>query len=245
MTLETKMEADRIQEHRGVEGNVVPSTTQSISSDPASTQSPPMRVETTSTTAAAPLPQTTTTTTSTTTTTTRTTTITYWYAAETTAGPGFAETWWVWIKKQFVGLQTAAEWLHLSIYFLTIWDILVGTLCLLNSAYILYKICETPDRGRAGETRFRTALVRLFGRKKETPTPTKMTREEMPLQPMPSAPSMSSLPQVKCMTTPMSVKRRTSTRRINIEEYAESPSEVEEMPYEMSYRRVRVNDVPK
>jgi hypothetical protein len=87
-----------------------------------------------------------------------------------------------------VGLQTAAEWLRLSIYFLTVWDIIVGTLCLLNSAYILYKICENPNRGRVGETRFRTALVRLFGRKKETPMPTRMSREEMPLQPMPSAP---------------------------------------------------------
>jgi hypothetical protein len=87
-----------------------------------------------------------TTTTTSTTTTTRTTTITYWYEAETTAAPGFAETWWVWIKQQFVGLQSAAEWLCLSIYFLTIWDILVGMLCLLNSAYILYKICENPNR---------------------------------------------------------------------------------------------------
>ncbi len=116
VTLETKMEADQIQEHRGVEGNVASSTTQSVNSDPASTQPSPMNVETTSTTAAVPLPQTTTTTTSTTTTNTRTTTITYWYKAETTAAPGFAETWWVWIKKQFVGLQTAAEWLRLSIY---------------------------------------------------------------------------------------------------------------------------------
>ncbi len=247
VTLETKMEADRIQENRGVEGNVAPSTTQSSIPDPPSTQSLHMSIETTSTTAAAPLPQTTTTTTSTTITTTRTTTITYWYEAETTAAPGFAETWWVWIKQQFVGLQTAAEWLRLSIYFLTIWDIMVGTLCLLNSAYILYKICENPNRGRAGETRFRTALVRLFGRKKETPMPTRMSREEMPLQPMPSAPPMSmpSLPQLKCVTTPMSVKRRMPTRCINIDEYAESSSEAEEMPYDRSLRRVRMNDVPE
>jgi hypothetical protein len=156
----------------------------------------------------------------------------------------------VWIKQQFVGLQTTAEWLRLSNYFLTIWDILVGTLCLLNSAYILYKICETPDRGRVGETLFRTALVRLFGRKKETPTPKRMTREETPLQPMLSAPppspmSMPSLPQVKCVTTPMSVKRRMPTRGINIEEYAELSSEGEEMPYNRSSRHVKLNDVPE
>ncbi len=136
VTLETKMEADRIQENPGVEGNVAPSTTQSAIPDPPSTQSSPVNIESTSTTAAAPPSQTTTTTTSTTT-TTRTTTITYWYEAETIAAPGFAETWLVWIKQQFVGLQNSAEWLRLSIYFLTIWDILVGTLCLLNSAYIL------------------------------------------------------------------------------------------------------------
>ncbi len=76
VTLETKMEADRIQESRGVEGNVAPSTAQSSIPDPPSTQSSPKNIETTSTTAAAPLPQTTTTTTSTTATTTRTTTIT-------------------------------------------------------------------------------------------------------------------------------------------------------------------------
>jgi hypothetical protein len=231
VTLETKMEDDRIQDSRGVEGNVAPSTTQPSVPDPPSTQYSPANIETTSTTAAAPLPQTTTTTTSTTT-TTRTTIITYWYEAETTAAPGFAETWWVLIKQQFVGLQTAAEWLRLSIYFLTVWDILVGTLCLLNSAYILYKICENPYRGRVGETRFRTVLVRLFEQKKEATMPTRMSREEMPLQPMPSAPPMSMLmPQVKCMTTPMSVKRKTPTRRINIKEYAESSSESEEMPY--------------
>jgi hypothetical protein len=154
VTLEAKMEAGQIQDGSGMGGNVAPSTTQPSISDPSSTQSTPTNIETTSTTAAAPLPQTTTTTTSTTT-TTRTTTITYWYEAETTAAPGFAETWWVWIKQQFVGLQTAAEWLRLSIYFLTVWDIIVGTLCLLNSAYILYKICENPNRGRVGETRFR------------------------------------------------------------------------------------------
>ncbi len=135
VTLEAKMEAGQIQDGSGMGGIIALSTTQPSVSDPSSTQSTPTNIETTSTTAAAPLPQTTTTTTSTTT-TTRTTTITYWYEAETTAAPGFSETWWVWIKQQFVGLQTAAEWLRLSIYFLTVWDIIVGTLCLLNSAYI-------------------------------------------------------------------------------------------------------------
>ncbi len=182
------METAQIQDGSGIGGLVTPSTTQPSISDLTSTQSTTAIIETSSTTAAAPLPQTTTTVTSTTTTTTVTTTITNWYEAETTAAPGFAETWWVWIKHQFVGLQTAAEWLRLSIYFLTVWDIIVGTLCLLNSAYILYKICENPNRGRVGETRFRTALVRLFGRKKEPTIPTRMSREEMPLQPMPSAP---------------------------------------------------------
>jgi hypothetical protein len=245
VTLEAKMEAAQIQDGSGIGGIVTPSTTQPSVSDLTSTQSTPANIETTSTTAAAPLPQTTTTVTSTTT-TTRTTTITYWYEAETTAAPGFAETWWVWIKRQFVGLQTPAEWLRLSIYFLTVWDIIVGTLCLLNSAYILYKICENPNRGRVGETRFRTALVRLFGRKKETTIPTRMSRQEMPLQPMPSAPPMSvPMPQVKCMTAPMSVRMKTPTRRINIEEYAESSSESEEMPYTMRTRRVRLNDVPE
>ncbi len=64
---------------------------------------------------------------------------------------------------------------------------------------------------------------------------------------MASAPPMSmpSLPQVKCVTTPMSVKRRMPTRRINIEEYAESSSEAEEMPYTRSSRQVRLNDVPE
>jgi hypothetical protein len=110
----------------------------------------------------------------------------------------------------------------------------------------LYKICENPNRGRVGETRFRTALVRLFGRKKEENIPTRMSREEMPLQPMPSAPPMSvPMPQVKCMTAPMSVKMKTPTRRINIEEYAESSSESEEMPFTMRTRRVRYTDVPE
>ena len=246
VTVEAKMEAAQIQDGSGMGGLVTPSTKQPPVTYQTSTQSTTEKIEATSTTAAAPLPQTTTTVTSTTTTTTMTTTVTYWYEAETTAAPGFAETWWVWIKHQFVGLQTAAEWLRLSIYFLTVWDILVGTLCLLNSAYILYKICENPNRGRVGETRFRTALVRLFGRKKEPIMPTSMSREEMPLQQMPSAPPMSvPMPQVKCMTAPMSVKMRTPTRRINIEEYAETSSESEEMPFTMRTRRVRYNDVPE
>ena len=53
------------------------------------------------------------------------------------------------------------------------------------------------------------------------------------------------MPQVKCMTAPMSVKMKTPTRRINIEEYAESSSESEEMPFTMRTRRVRLNDVPE
>ncbi len=122
--------------------------------DLTSTQTRKIKEETTQWTTAAPSPPTTT---ETPTTMTRTTTMTYWYEVETTAAPGFAETWWIWIKKKFIGLPTAAEWLRLSIYFLTIRDILVGTLCLLNSAYILYKICEKhPDNRRQGETRFRT-----------------------------------------------------------------------------------------
>ncbi len=154
VTLEAKMETAQIQDGSGIGGLVTPPTTQPSISDLTSTQSTTANIETTSTIATVPLPQTTTTVTSTTTITTITTTITYWYEAETTAAPGFAETWWVWIKHQFVGLQTAAEWLRLSIYFLTIWDILVGTLCLLNSAYILYKICENPNRGRVGKHGF-------------------------------------------------------------------------------------------
>ncbi len=51
------------------------------------------------------------------------------------------------------------------------------------------------------------------------------------------------MPQVKCMTAPMSVKMKTPTRRINIEEY--SSSESEEMPFTMRTRRVRLNDVPE
>ena len=48
-------------------------------------------------------------------------------------------------------------------------------------------------------------------------------------------PPMSvSMPQVKCMTTPMSVRMKTPTRHINIEEYAESSSESEEMPYNVT-----------
>jgi hypothetical protein len=47
------------------------------------------------------------------------------------------------------------------------------------------------------------------------------------------------------MTTPMSVRMKTPTRRINIEEYAESSSESEEMPYNVRTRRVRLNDVPE
>ncbi len=35
------------------------------------------------------------------------------------------------------------------------------------------------------------------------------------------------------------------TRRMNIEEYAESSSEAEEMPYNRSSRHVRLNDVPE
>jgi hypothetical protein len=76
--------------------------------------------------------------------------------------------------------------------------------------------------------------------------PTRMSREEMLLQPMPSAPPMSMpMPQVKCMMTPMSVKSRTPIRCINIEEYAESSSESEEMPYNRRTRQVRLNDVPE
>ncbi len=42
-----------------------------------------------------------------------------------------------------------------------------GDALLLKSAYILYKICEKhPDNRRQGETKFRTALFRLFRRKK-------------------------------------------------------------------------------
>jgi hypothetical protein len=41
VTLEAKMEADRIQDGRGVEGNVAPSTTQPSIPDPPSTQSFP------------------------------------------------------------------------------------------------------------------------------------------------------------------------------------------------------------
>ncbi len=107
------METAQIQDGSGIGGLVTPSTTQPSIPDLTSTQSTTAIIETSSTTAAALLLQTTTTVTSTTTTTTMTTTITYWYEAETTAAPGFAETWWVWIKHQFVGLQTAAEWLRL------------------------------------------------------------------------------------------------------------------------------------
>ncbi len=38
---------------------------------------------------------------------------------------------------------------------------------------------------------------------------------------------------------------KTPTRRINIEENAESSSESEEMPYNVRSRRVRLNDVPE
>jgi hypothetical protein len=116
--------------------------------DLTSTQTPKINEETTQSTTATPSSPTTTETK----TTTRTTTVTYWYEAETTVATCFAETWWIWNKRQFIGLQTAAEWLRLSIYFLTILDILVGTLCLLNSAYTLNKICEKhPDNRRQGD----------------------------------------------------------------------------------------------
>jgi hypothetical protein len=79
--------------------------------------------------------------------------------------------------------------------------------------------------------------------KKETNMPATTTKDEIPKQTMPTAPYMSSLPQVQCLTTPVSVKRKTPTRRINIEEYANSSSETEEMPLDKTYRRVRLNKV--
>ncbi len=119
-------------------------------------------------------------------------------------------------------------------------------LCLLDSAYILYKICEKqPDNRRQGKTGFRTDLVRLFGRKKETNMSATTTSNKMPMQTMPTAPSMSSLPQVRCLSTPVSVKRKTPTRQINIEEYANSSSETVEMPLDRTYSRVRLNEVPE
>jgi hypothetical protein len=127
------------------------------------------------------------------------------------------------MKQQFVGLQTAAEWLRLSIYFLTVWDIIVGTLCLLNSAYILYKICENPNRGRVGETRF----SQTFWTKKGDAYTYKDVQGGDAFATYAICPPMSvSMPQVKCMTTPMSVRMKTPTRCINIEEYAESSKKI-------------------
>jgi hypothetical protein len=71
--------------------------------------------------------------------------------------------------------------------------------------------------------------------------PTTTTRDKLPMQTMPTDTSMSSLTQVQCLTTPVSVTRKTATRQINIEEYAGSSSETEEMPLDKTYRRVRLN----
>ena len=181
--------------------------------------------------------------------------------------PMFTEdsTWWSWFKNVFSGIKTIAQFLAYSVYLLTIYDIINGILTILNSCYILYKICEKVDNRRPGETRFRVAVARLFGRGRRTRSMSTQVpiEPEMPLQLMPTAPSMRQICQTPVHSTPSTprvhsisthnystqpnVRSRTPVRRTQIvEEYARSSSE-ETMPLNtlVPYRTVRVNEIPE
>jgi hypothetical protein len=234
VTLESKDDRDRIQENRGVAGNVNPnieiSTTSAPTPDPTTVSttlpttvsSSTSTIQTTesltttiSTTAPTTTPQSTTSTPVTTTTTNNTTSV----RSDLTFDTENTESWSNWFNRSLQNLKGFAHWLGFSLYFLTLYDIAFGTLTTLNSIYILYKICSKyPDNRPPGQTRLRVALTRLFGRKKEVVKKTQ-ANEEIPMQfmnmPSPSAPEM---PQVRMISTPKPPRSRTPIRRIHIEE---------------------------
>ena len=164
--------------------------------------------------------------------------------------PSWSDRWWAWIKNTLVNLRSLGQWLRFSLYFVTLYDIIIGIITGLNSCYIIYKLCATiPDRRRPGETGLRVALVRFFGRNKEQEDVPVPTQEQMPLNPMPTAPAMP-IPEVKCLSTPVSVRPRTLSRRIQtINEYRteQTSSEDDIMPYRSAmkpYKQVRMDMTP-
>ena len=66
---------------------------------------------------------------------------------------------------QLSGLRSLWQWILLSWYLPTIYDLIMGLLCILNSSYILFKICYS-DRRLRNEPKLMSAVARLFGRKK-------------------------------------------------------------------------------
>jgi hypothetical protein len=178
LTLESKDDRDRIQDNRGVAGNVGPNigtlSTSSPSPDPSpvtttlptTVSSSTVTVQTTesmtttiSTATPTTTPQSTTLTPVTTTTTNNTTSV----RTDLTFDTDNTESWSNWFNRSVQNLKGFAHWLEFSLYFLTLYEIAFGTLTTLNSIYILYKICSNyPDNRPAGQTRLRVALTRLF-----------------------------------------------------------------------------------
>jgi hypothetical protein len=251
LTLETKVNGNQIQGPPGVEGKVLPVTTAMPTSvtDPTTTVPSVTMSEPTTVSSTTTSPMTTTLISTTTTTVTTTTTSTPRRVTPPSVADDSEIGWWEWITKKAEFLKTFSQWLGVSVWFLTIYDIVIGVLCMLNSAYILYKLCERNlDNRRPGETRFRTALVRLFGRKRENPQ-VKDIEVGQPMHDMPTAPQPPTNPMVKCMSRQVPVRQRTPTRRINIEEYGKSSSSEEEyVPLQgamKAYKKVRLDEIPQ
>jgi hypothetical protein len=146
----------------------------------------------------------------------------------------FPDRWWAWVLLQFSTIRNLGQWLLLSWYLPSIYDLIVGMLCLLNSTYILYKICFS-DKRRGKESRLSAAMSRLFGRPKTEFASVSSSDIEMAnINPTPTAPPAPRMPTVKTIEREIRPSRKRIVRYV---EEVESEPQEEAMPLRSAMRR--------